>query len=370
VASTKWRVADLAGAVEDFAPSRWAADWDNVGLLVGDARARLSRVLLAIDCTREVVEEAEQQGCEAIVSYHPPLFAAQKRFVAPSPAFAAARLGLAIVSPHTALDVAPGGTNDVLADALGLKDRSPLRPIGVSPAGPHLKLVTFVPAEAVGAVSEALFAAGAGRIGKYTSCSFRSPGTGTFFGGEASHPAVGQAGRLEEAPELRLETLVSEVDAARVVRALRASHPYEEAAFDLVRVAPEPEGVGMGRVGAVDPPAHVRVFVERLKAALGTGHLLAVGSLDKPVDRVALCVGSGGELLSDALATKAGLFVTGELRHHDGLRAQASGLAVLCTLHSTSERLALGALERMLGERLAGLELTRSQADREPFAFV
>jgi dinuclear metal center YbgI/SA1388 family protein len=355
--------------MEDIAPSRWAAEWDNVGLLVGDASAPLSRVLLTIDCTGDVVAEARQLGCEAIVSYHPPLFGAQKRFLAPSPAFEAARSSIAIHSPHTALDAAPGGTNDVLADALGLTSRSPLRPVAEDATGRRLKLVTFVPAEHAGAVSQALFAAGAGQIGKYASCSFRSPGTGTFLGEEGANPVVGQAGRLEEVPELRLETVVSEGNVASVVQALRATHPYEEPAFDLVPLAPAPSSAGFGRVGPIEPVS-VGVVVERLKSAVGSAHLLLVGPVDATVERIAICVGSGGDLVSDAVSAGARLFVTGELRHHDALRAQAAGLSVLCALHSTSERLALGPLERMLSARLAGVTVSLSKADREPFAFV
>ncbi len=362
-------VADLAGAMEDVAPPRWAADWDNVGLLVGDPGAPLSRVLLTIDCTREVVAEASRRLCEAVVSYHPPIFGARKRFVAPSAAFDAARSGIAVYSPHTALDAAPGGTNDVLADRLGVGERSPLRPAREGHAPGNIKLVTFVPAANVAAVSEALFGAGAGRIGKYTSCSFRAPGTGTFLGGDGTNPVVGKAGTLEEAPELRLETVVSPVHLPAVVRALRASHPYEEPAFDLVPLVPEPAGVGFGRVGAVAETT-VGVLAERLKTELGCPRLLSVGPLERKVRRVALCVGSGGDLLADAIASGADLYVTGELRHHDALHAASSGIAVLCTLHSTSERPALETLAKALSKRLPGVEVLRSEADREPLSFV
>ncbi len=361
------RVADLVGAMENIAPARFAAPWDNVGLLVGDAESVVSRVLLTIDCTRAVLREARAAGCEAVVAYHPPLFEAQKRFVAGSIAFEAARAGIALVSPHTALDAAEGGTNDVLADALGMQERSPLRTAEAE--GGEYKLVTFVPAEHAEAVSRALFAAGAGRIGEYSSCSFRAPGTGTFFGGEGTHPAVGEAGRLEEVTELRLEMVVPVRGAGAVVGALRASHPYEEPAFDLVRLAAVPHARGLGRVGSVTP-APVKVLVDRVKAALGVEHVLVVGPVDRVVSRAAVCAGSGAELLGDALAAGAGLFLTGELRHHDALRAAEAGLAVVCTRHSTSERAVLIALERRLSVLLPGVAVTQSAEDRDPFVFA
>ena len=361
------RVADLVGAMENIAPARFAAPWDNVGLLVGDAESVVSRVLLTVDCTRAVLREAQAGGCGAVVAYHPPLFEAQKRFVAGSIAFEAARAGIALVSPHTALDAAEGGTNDVLADALGMKERAPLRTAEAE--GGEYKLVTFVPAEHVEAVRRALFAAGAGRIGEYSSCSFRAPGTGTFFGGDGTHPAVGEAGRLEEVAELRLEMVVPVRSAGAVVGALRASHPYEEPAFDLVRLAGVPGARGLGRVGTVTP-APVKVLVDRVKAALGVEHVLVVGPVDRGVSRAAVCAGSGAELLGDALAAGAALFLTGELRHHDALRAAEAGLAVVCTRHSTSERAVLITLERRLSTLLPGVAVTRSAEDRDPFAFA
>jgi dinuclear metal center YbgI/SA1388 family protein len=361
------RVADLVRAMEAIAPTHLAAPWDNVGLLVGDPDDELNRLLVTIDFTRPVFEEAVRGGYGAILAYHPPIFDAQKRFVAGSIAYAAARAQLAVYSPHTALDVADGGTNDVLADAVAMTDRAPLRPIDARDA--EYKLVTFVPAEHAEAVSRAVFAAGAGRIGKYSSCSFRAPGTGTFFGEEGTNPTIGEAGRLEQTSEVRIETIVSIADVDAVVRALRAAHPYEEPAFDLVRLAKSPEVCGFGRIGRV-PPATLGGLVERIKGALGVEHVLVAGRLERELTRVAVCAGSGGDFVPDAILAGAELLLTGELRHHDTLRAVASGMSVVCTLHSTSERLALESLRRKLMDRLTDLEIARSREDREPLSFA
>lgn len=362
------KVSDLVRAMEAIAPTRFAEDWDNVGLLVGDPGREVTRVLLAIDCTREVAAEARAGKCDAIVSYHPPIFEAAKRLVAGSIAFDAARDGIAIYSPHTALDVAPGGTNDVLADAIEMESaRAPLRP--VQPRDAEYKLVTFVPADQVERVSRAIFEAGAGRIGKYSSCSFRAPGTGTFFGEQGANPAVGQAGRLEEAAEVRVETVVPIDRAAEVVRAMRAAHPYEEPAFDLVRLAAAPSGAGIGRVGSVEKTT-VRAIVGRVKRALGVEHVLCAGPIDREVTRAAVCAGAAGGLAADAIVSKADLLLCGELRHHDALRLSAAGTAVVCTLHSVSERAALAALERRLGEALPGVAVSRSREDRDPYVFA
>ena len=258
-------VGNLVRAMETIAPTHLAAAWDNVGLLVGDPGGDIERVLLTIDCVRSVLEEAVREGCGAIVSYHPPVFEAQKRFVAGSIAHDAARAKIAIFSPHTALDVADGGTNDVLADAVGMLARTRLRPC-----------------EAPGAVGSH---AGFGRVG---------PVARTTLGG----------------------------------------------------------------------------LVERSKAALGLPSVLVAGRLDGPVERVAVCAGSGGELVGDAIEAKADAFVTGELRHHDTLRAVSAGLAVVCMLHSASERAVLGRLQGRLQDALGGVRVLISSEDREPLRVV
>lgn len=360
------KLRDVVQVLERIAPTRLAESWDNVGLLVGDPAQEVRAVLITIDATNAVVEEAERRGCELVVGYHPIVFEGLKRLVAGTPAFEAARRGIAVFSHHTALDVAEGGTNDVLADALGMTERRPLR---LSPSkDDRFKLVTFVPEEAVTRVSEAVFAAGAGRIGQYTSCSFRAPGTGTFFGEDGASPAVGQAGRLELAPELRLETVVPIARVSEVVAAMRAAHPYEEPAFDLVRLAPEPGGPGIGRVGRVD--AERRTLIESLKAAVGAESAWVAGPLDGPARTAAVCAGAGGELLRDAIAAKADLFVTGELRHHDALRAAERGMTVVALRHSVSERCTLPSLKTRLERELAGLAVHLSEHDHDPFAIV
>lgn len=361
------RVADLVAAMETIAPTRLAASWDNVGLLVGDAGAPLSHAMLCIDGTPPVLDEARAAGCDALVAYHPIVFEGQKRFLAGTPAYELARAGIAAYSPHTALDAAPGGTNDVLADALAMTDRAPLRP---AEAASERKLVTFVPAEHVAAVSEAVFAAGAGRIGRYAACSFRSAGTGTFFGEEGAAPVVGRAGRLEEVAELRLETRVPVSRVAAVIRALRQSHPYEEPAFDLVALAEPPSSeLGFGRVGSVvRGPASAHL--ERIKAALGIGRVLVAGDLGKEVRRAAVAAGSGGDLVGDAARQGADLLLTGELRHHDALAAVRAGLVVFSVLHSVSERSALAGLQRRLEALLPDVRVSQSREDRDPFTIV
>ncbi|MEO8876174.1 MAG: Nif3-like dinuclear metal center hexameric protein, partial [Polyangiaceae bacterium] len=262
------RLSEVVARLDALAPPAYAEAWDNVGLLTGDPAQTVSRALVTVDLTADVLDEARAKKCELVVAYHPPIFSPLKRVTAESLIFKAISDRIAIYSPHTALDVAQGGTNDVLADATGMHaDRRALRAPENKDAG--YKLFVFVPEEACDRVSQALFTAGAGQIGKYSSCSFRSPGTGTFFGEAGTNPNVGAAGRLETVAELKLETVVPAAKVGDVIRALRASHPYEEPAFDLVRVAAAapPSRIGLGRVGSVDPIDR-KVLLQKIKTAL------------------------------------------------------------------------------------------------------
>ena len=360
------RLQELVSAMEQIAPTRYAESWDNVGLLVGDPEQAIRRAMLTIDYTADVADEAREAKCDAIIAYHPPIFDALKRVTGGSLIFDAIRRGLAIYSPHTALDVAEGGTNDMLADALMLVDRKPLK-LSETKATQY-KLVTFVPADALGKVSDALFKAGAGRIGKYSSCSFRSLGTGTFFGEEGANPTVGQSGKLEEAAEIRLEMVVPINRIDEIVRALKQSHPYEEPAFDLVQLAAPPEGKGLGRVGKLPGDATAEMLLNHVKRELEIDHLLVAGDVTRVVKRAAVCAGACGNLLNDAISQKCDLYLTGEMRHHDALKATKAGMVVACTLHSNSERAVLKRLRDALGQRLPGLECRLSLRDRDPFS--
>jgi dinuclear metal center YbgI/SA1388 family protein len=359
------KLSDLIDAMEQIAPTRQAESWDNVGLLVGDRSQSISRAMLTIDYTAEVAREAEQSKCDVIIAYHPPIFHPLKRILADNLVFDAIRRGIAIYSPHTALDVADGGTNDMLADVLGLKNRSPLRLI--EPRATQYKLVTFVPEKDLEKVSQALFEAGAGRIGNYTSCSFRSAGTGTFFGEEGTNPSVGQAGRLEKSEEVRVETVVPIQKIDAIIQALRKSHPYEEPAFDLNQLAAPPNALGQGRIGELDPPVNCDSLLARIKKELKIDNLLVAGPTDRPIKRAAVCAGACSDMLDDAISQKADLYLTGEIRHHDAIKTAAAGMTVVCTLHSNSERAVLKRLEQKLRQKLPGLAIVLSRADRDPF---
>lgn len=361
------QLSQVVRILDSLVPLRYAESWDNVGLLVGDAQAPIERILVTIDYTAAVAQEAQEFGANLVVAYHPPLFKAVKRLTGLPLIQQALRRGIALYSPHTALDVAPGGTNDVLADLLGLQAVQPLRP---SPgAATQHKLVFFAPRSAADKVCEALFAAGAGRIGNYSHCSYRHLGTGTFLGEAGSKPVVGQAGQLEQLEELRVEMVVPSSQLEPVVAALRRAHPYEEPAFDLYALTAAPPHPGIGRVGSLVGTSR-RQLIERVKTALNLPSLMVAGPLDGAAAKVAVCAGAGGELWEAARHQGADVLVTGELRHHDALAMAANGMCAITTFHTNSERVALGSYTERLQAQTTGLDVRRSQADRDPFSIL
>lgn len=363
------KLADFIAAMEAIASPSLAEPWDNVGLLAGDRAQKVARAMLTIDYTPEVAEEARAAGCDLIVSYHPPIFDGHKRVTADGPTallFDAIRRGVAIYSPHTALDVADGGTNDVLADALALVDRRPLR--RREPANTHAKLVFFVPVDDADRVADALFDAGAGRLGGYSRVSFRARGTGTFQGDESTNPVIGEPNKFERTDEQRIEMLVPLDGMDRAIEALRRAHPYEEPAFDVYQPIALPSPVGIGRVGRLPSAVTLEMVGNLLKRGIGSGHLLMAGDPEAMISTVAVSAGAGGGLLKDAIAQRVDLYVTGELRHHDALAANRAGVNVLCTLHSNSERATLATLADRLRKALPAVTFAVSAADRDPFA--
>jgi len=363
-------VRDMTEFLRRFAPPGIAADWDNVGLLLGDSSATVRRVMTCLTVVPDVVAEAVEEKAELIVSHHPVLFRGAKRLSGDTPEgrllMPLLRAGIAVYSPHTAFDNTAGGINDLLAGKLGLGDVRALRP---KPGAAAVKLVVFVPEKDLAAVSDAVFAAGAGQIGEYRECGFRIQGTGTFFGGEATNPTVGQKGRREEVAELRLEVVCPENRIDAVVAAMRKAHSYEEPAFDVypLRAAPGP---GEGRIGELTKATTLQEFARRVKKLLPTRVVQVVGEADQPMRRVAIVCGAGGEMLNDAIRAKADVFLTGEARFHDAWTARAAGVALVLPGHHATERPGVEDLARRLGEAFTGVTAWPSRREDDPIRIV
>ena len=350
------RITDL---MQSIAPLGFAAEWDNVGLLVGGTDWPAARVMLTIDLTEPVLQEAIEAEVQMIVAYHPPLFTplgtltdrrAGERIV-----LTAARSGIALYSPHTALDAAPGGVNDWLAGGLGHGDVRALKSHDLLPASESHKVVTFCPIDAADALRKAMATSGAGRVGNYELCSFEIRGQGTFRGRDGTNPAVGQAGRFETVDEVRLEMVCPESALGLVIAALREFHPYEEPPIEIYRLEGRAQRhIGQGRRVMLDQAIDLPALCQRLKRTLGVRQLRVAPAFDTPEahQSVGICAGAGGGLLATAVEQGCTVYVTGEMRHHDLLNAQHLGCTVILAGHTNTER---GYLERLRERLIEGL---------------
>ncbi|GAA4479208.1 Nif3-like dinuclear metal center hexameric protein [Rhodococcus olei] len=350
-------LSEVISVLEEAYPPALAAGWDSVGLVCGDPADPADRVMVAVDATAAVVDDALAWGAQLLLVHHPLLLRGVDTVGAHTPKGALLhrliRGGCALYTAHTNADSAEPGVSDALAHALGLTVTGPLDP---APAEPLDKWVVTVPETGTAAVRDALFAAGAGEVGAYSCCSWTVSGTGQFLPGAGADPAVGAVGRIEQVREDRVEVVARRSLRSRVLAALRAAHPYEEPAFDVLELADTGSALGIGRVGTLDPPQTLRAFTERVRRALPetAWGVRAAGDPDTVVRTVAVCGGSGDSLLGAARARGVDAYVTADLRHHPADEHLRGGGPVLVDVaHWASEQpwcaQALGVLEARFG---------------------
>ena len=369
------RVAELVGLLNSLYPPALAEDWDNVGLQIGDPAAAVERILVCLDAEELAIKEAERLDAQLVISHHPLIYKPLRRL---SPVdevgrtlFRAIRSDIAVFSAHTNLDRAADGLNDWLAARLGLERCQPLEK---PQSGEFFKLVVFVPGGHETELMDALFAAGAGQVGEYDRCSFRSEGTGSFRGREGTDPFIGQPGKHEEAEEFRLETIVPVARLAKVVARMLKAHPYEEIAYDLIPLANTRTDIGLGRIGRLNEEISLQQFADQVRKQLAVPTVRLVGEPARIISKIAVCGGSGTSLLSEALRQGADCLVTGDVKYHDAQRARAEGLALIDAGHFSTERFMVEELSKRLklalAERQLPVEVIEMTVEQDPFIVV
>ena len=363
-------VADVLATLDAWAPPGQKADFDRVGLQVGDPAAEVDRVLIALDLTPAVVDEATERGAQLILTHHPLLFKPVGRAVASDfvggLVWRLGRAGVSYAAIHTNLDAAHGGVSFALAEQLGVRDAEILAPLD----GVLRKVVVFAPRDAADAVRQSLAAAGAGEIGEYDACSFTSEGTGRFRPGDAASPAIGEAGRLEAVDEVRIEAVVPQWAVGGVLRSVRSAHPYEEPAVDVYPLEGRATRQGYGAVGTLDAPEPLADFLGRVRDALGAGALRYVGDDGQTVERVAVCGGSGLSFLPAALAAGADAYVTADVTYHRFFEALGPDgtprIALVDAGHYETEAVTERLIADHLRQRHAGLAVDVTRRRTSP----
>lgn len=362
------RLAILIKYLEEFAPLNYQEDYDNSGLLIGNADQDIYGALVALDCTEAIVDEAIAQGCNLIITHHPIVFKGLKKLTGKNyverVVLKAIRHNIALYAIHTNLDHVKYGVNGVISQRLGLTNVKILSP----KTSLLKKLVTFCPTAQASRVRTALFEAGAGRISNYSECSFNTEGTGTFMAGEDTDPFVGEKGEQHHESEIRIETVFLAQDERKVLLALFENHPYEEVAYDIYPLENRLDTVGAGMIGWLEQEMDGRDFLHLVKDRMDAEVIRHTKLLPKRIRKVAVCGGSGSFLLKDAIAAGADAFVTADFKYHEFFDADEK-LVIADIGHFESEQFTSDLLIDIIQEKFPNFAIRLTEHNTNPINY-
>ena len=363
------QIKDITTYLESIAPLAYQESYDNSGLIVGDKNATVKKVLITLDCTEAVVEEAITEKCQLIVAHHPIVFSGMKKFNGKNyverTVMKAIKHDIGIYAIHTNYDNVLSGVNSMICEKLGIIDTRILAP----KKDLLRKLYTFIPLAEYERVRQAIFDAGAGYIGNYSEASFNTTGTGTFKGNEMANPAIGKRGKREQVEEGKLEVIFPAHLESKVIQALKNAHPYEEVAYDIVSLENSLQTVGSGMIGRLKKPLDEVTFLKKIKRELKSGVVKHTPLLGRTVETVAVCGGAGRFLLPDAIASKADIYITSDIKYHEFFDAE--GQIVLADVgHYESEQFTKDLLFRHLSEKFPTFAFLLSKVHTNPVNYI
>jgi dinuclear metal center YbgI/SA1388 family protein len=358
---------------EQFSPKGLAMEGDKIGLQIGRLNKKVERVMIALDVLENVIDEAIEKDVQLIIAHHPFIYRPlQKITTETSQGRMVEKLlkhDIAVYAAHTNLDIAKGGVNDLLAEALGLENPEVLVPTHETTLK---KIVVFVPTENADEMRQVLGKAGAGFIGNYSHCSFSTQGTGKFLPGDLTHPFIGQPGKLEAVEEIRIETIVPETLLKKVVTAMLKAHPYEEVAYDIYPVENKGEILGLGRIGTISEMT-LGEFAEKVKTALEVEKVRVIGDIHSRIKKVAVLGGDGNKYFTHAKFKGADVYVTGDIYYHTAHDAMMEGLNMVDPGHNVEKVMKKGlaaVLGKLCDEAGYNVEIFPSELNTDPFQFL
>jgi dinuclear metal center YbgI/SA1388 family protein len=362
------KIKEVVKIIETIAPPFFKENYDNVGLLVGNEEMETGAILLTIDITEKVIDEAIAKKTPLIVSHHPIVFEGLKKITGKTYVerclIKAIQNNIAIYASHTNLDAVQEGVNKKICDKLGLSNCRILEPR----QGMLCKLVTFVPIDYLGKVRTAVFNSGAGHIGSYDACSFNSEGKGTFRAGDGTNPFVGEKGELHEENEVRFETVFKSYQEKEVVKALKEAHPYEEVAYDIYKLENIYHGAGMGMIGELEKPATEAEVLKKIKESFKAKCIRHTALLGKQVKTMAVCGGSGSFLLKKAIQAGADLFVSSDFKYHQFFDAEGK-ILIADIGHFESEQYTTEIFYDVLTKKLTNFAIHFSEVNTNPLNY-
>jgi dinuclear metal center YbgI/SA1388 family protein len=362
-------VQDVINYLEELSPVAYAEDFDNVGLLVGNKNNKVSGVLITLDTLETVVDEAIDNNCNLIVSFHPIIFKGLKALIGKSyverVVMKAIKHDISIFAIHTALDNALQGVNNQICEQLGLSNRKILIP----QSGSIKKLTTYIPKKDAETIREALFNVGAGAIGNYNHCSFNVEGIGTYNGNENSNPTIGEKGITQHEEEIKLTITYAKHLESKILQALFKSHPYEEVAYEVTTLENKSQHIGMGMIGELEKPIDEISFLNHLKLKMNSKCVRHSSLLGKSIKKVAVLGGSGSFAITAAKVSGADCFITADLKYHDFFTAENS-ILLADIGHYESEQHTKNLLVAFLTEKMPNFAIILSKTNTNPVKYL
>ncbi len=363
------KIKEIISSLEELAPLAYTEDFDNTGLLIGNENVEVTGILITLDTLESVVDEAIQNKCNLIISFHPIIFSGLKKITGKNYVERVAQKSIkhdiAIFAIHTALDNAWNGVNAMISKKLGLKNKQILIP----QKGAIKKLVTYVPVSNADTLREAIFASGGGSIGNYSNCSFNSVGKGTFRGNEKSNPTKGKKGETNFEDETRISITFLRDRENAVLKALFSNHPYEEIAYEISTLENTNQHIGMGMMGELNEPMAEKEFLNFLKKTMITECVRHSHYLDKPVKKIAVLGGSGSFAIDAAKAAGADVFVSADFKYHDFFKAE-NKILLADIGHYESEQFTKEILHSFLKEKNPNFAILLSQVNTNPISYL
>lgn len=362
------KIQEIINILESFAPKGYQESYDNSGLSVGNPATEATGALCTIDITHEVIEEAISKNANLIISHHPLIFQGIKSLTGKNMVeeivIRAIKNDIAIYSGHTNFDNIEKGVNKKICEVIGLNNCQILAPLKEN----LIKLVTFVPTDHAEQVRNAIFEAGAGKIGNYDSCSFNIEGKGTFRGGNDTNPYVGEKGKLHIEPEIRIETILPSLIQKQVIGAMIKAHPYEEVAYDIYPLANEYNLAGAGMIGELNQPIQLESLLKLLQERFNARGIRYAGDKTTNISKVAVCGGSGSFLIHNARQQKADVFITGDMKYHQFFEADEN-LTIIDIGHFESEQFTKDIFYEVLTKKIPKFAVHLSEVKTNPVKY-
>ena len=364
------KVREIIRLLEEWAPPILQESYDNSGLIVGDRDAVIEKVLVSLDCTEDVVAEAEAEGAGMIISHHPIVFKGLKSFTGSTyvekTVMRAIKSGIAIYAIHTNLDNVYSGVNYELATALGCEKSS----LKILKPKPELlaAITVFCPEDKAEEVKEAMHRAGAGEVGDYDMCSFSVEGEGAFRPLEGSNPMVGNHGEVEKVGEQRIEMLCERWKTGNVIAAAKNAHPYDEMVNFVTFLSNKNGKIGSGMTGKLPNPISWEEFLDSTKIALNVQHIKHTKPISKTVQHIAVCGGSGSFLLRDAISKRADVFITSDFKYHEFFDAEDK-IMIADVGHFESEWRTSTIIANRIREKFTNFAVRLASANTNPVQF-